>query len=305
MHVNMQAFEEARRAGQITEYEVYPRQSSDVEDYQVKAEDVPSPYSEDVRMLHDGELIDYWEEEKGIVWSKLPKLLAKTPQLLFALFGGIPGSASNIGNAFVAGDDFADGTYDKWTVGSGTWSAANYYLRWESGATAYIHTPCTTVTGFAIEGKFYYESALQSGNYFRVGLLNASQDGYSLFLNRLYSPYEDVKIERHTDYWTAIGIAAVTEQGVTEGAWHTLKFTRDANGNLKGYIDDVEKISTTDTTITSFVDLFIADRGYAPSHFKRYDGIRVGKHISPEPLILKKAVLGKAAMIRALLTIAC
>ena len=105
--VNQETFEEVRRHQQITKYEIYPLQSEDVEDYQVLAENIPSLISEDIRILQKNAKIPFWAEEKGKAWSKIAKLMAKTPQQLFALSGNPSASlASNGDNIFEFFDDF-------------------------------------------------------------------------------------------------------------------------------------------------------------------------------------------------------
>lgn len=95
MFVNQAAFEEVRRHQQITKYEIYPLQSEDIADYQVLAEDIPSLISEDVRILQKKAKIPFWAEEKGKAWSKIAKLMAKTPQRLFVLSGHPSAKSAN------------------------------------------------------------------------------------------------------------------------------------------------------------------------------------------------------------------
>ena len=105
--INQAAFEEVRRHQQITKYEIYPLQSEDIADYQVLAEDIPSVISEDVRILQKKAKIPFWAEEKGKAWSKIAKLMAKTPQELFALSGNPSASLADDGdNVFEFFDDF-------------------------------------------------------------------------------------------------------------------------------------------------------------------------------------------------------
>jgi len=301
MLVNMQAFEEARRAGQVTAYEVYPRQTSDVDEYQVKAENVPSPYSEDVRMLHGGELIDFWEEEKGIVWSKLPKLLAKTPQLLFALFGGIPGSAGNVTNTFLFGDDFLGTSLDtdKWSeVGSGGVSV--------SGGLC-------TITG---------------GDTVHRGIIGKTTFGYNYHV-RVRSRVTAYSEGHSWGGWADTGTAAVNSArvlyGVSGCAYHVYKAGSDSYRHsitldTNFHIIEIKRVSATKLIFDydDGGDIYTeTNSAYIPTvamypHLTNWKAVTtelvwvaIGKYVSPEPLILKKAVLGKAAMIRALLTTAC
>ncbi|MEA3357516.1 MAG: sialidase family protein, partial [Patescibacteria group bacterium] len=108
MIVNHAAFEEGRRSQRITKYCLYPRQSSEQQDYQVLSENIPSLFEEDVRMIQNKEEIPFWVEEKGKAWAKVPKLLVNTPQLLFALSGHH--SAEQIS----AGDDTFQFFDDDW-----------------------------------------------------------------------------------------------------------------------------------------------------------------------------------------------
>jgi len=321
MLVNMQAFEDARRVGQVTEYEVYPRQSSDIDKYQVKAENVPSVISEDVRMLHGGALIDFWEEEKGIVWSKLPKLLAKTPQRLFALVGGIPSSASNGDNIFSLFDEFLGDTLDteKWTAYKRNSDAAivevvdgTLHLAGEAGVTSSgnVKSILTFTNAVAIEIKRkcdsenyrhfslgsgavcerevtkYYETTLKDSYCWYIGGAGADQAQ----LQEVDSDCDKINLDVAT-------IAAATD-------YERVLFTYDSNGVLKWLVNTIEEISTTDTTyLADSKNILITQGEYKDGRGgnQYVDWVFVRKYASPEPLILKKAILGKAAMIRAVI----
>lgn len=108
--VNQETFEEIRRHQLITKYEIYPLQSEDLEDYQVLAEDIPSLTSEDIRILQKRVRVPFWIEEKGKIWSKIVKLITKTPQQFFALSGNPSASSlSNGDDTFESFDDFETG----------------------------------------------------------------------------------------------------------------------------------------------------------------------------------------------------
>ena len=109
MFVNHAAFEEGRRHQQVTVYDIIPRQSAEQEDYQILAENIPSAFKDDCRIIQNKEKIDFWVEEKAKAWCKISKLLVNTPQLLFALSGNpSASSASNGTNTFEFFDDFED-----------------------------------------------------------------------------------------------------------------------------------------------------------------------------------------------------
>ena len=121
--VNQEAFEGVRRHQQITKYEIYPLQSEDIEDYQVLAENMPSLISEDVRIFQKRAKIPFWSEEKGKSWTKIGKLMTKTPQELFALSGNPSASSEKDGDdTFDFFDDFdygSDSLTEVWTFESG------------------------------------------------------------------------------------------------------------------------------------------------------------------------------------------
>lgn len=104
--VNMQVLEESRRHQVAQKYEVYPLNTSDVENYQIKTTGIESSIKEDARIVQN-DLLSQWVESKGIVWSKLDNLKAKTPQILIGLSGNPSAEDSDDGTAtFNLFDDF-------------------------------------------------------------------------------------------------------------------------------------------------------------------------------------------------------
>lgn len=65
-----------------------------------------------------------------------------------------------------------------------------------------------------------------------------------------------------------------------QGEWHTLKITRDTNGQFKIFIDDTERLNYTDNTITASTDTVISGHrncGYADVYAS---DIRIGGYAS-------------------------
>ena len=171
--VNQAAFEEVRRHQQITKYEIYPLQSEDIEDYQVLAEDIPSLLSEDVRILQKKAKTPFWAEEKGKAWSKIAKLMAKTPQLLFALSGNPSAKAADDGgNTFEFFDDFPGASLDNIpTSGDVTVAGdAGKYEAWPKiakdsvGILYAVYRTCDTNTHmFCSTGKVVIKKSTDNG----------------------------------------------------------------------------------------------------------------------------------------------
>lgn len=84
--VNMELLEESRRHQVVQKYEVYPLNTSDVEDYQIKLTGMASSVKDDARIIQNDSL-DQWIESIGNAWSKLANLKAKTPQTVLGLSG--------------------------------------------------------------------------------------------------------------------------------------------------------------------------------------------------------------------------
>jgi hypothetical protein len=109
--VNMDVLEESRRHQVVQKYEVYPLNTSDVEDYQIKLTELKSSVKEDVRIIQK-DLLYQWVESKSNVWSKLDNLKAKTPQTIIGLCGNPSAECVDDGdNVF---DDFISNEGYSW-----------------------------------------------------------------------------------------------------------------------------------------------------------------------------------------------
>jgi len=296
MYVDVSVLEEIRRAGQITEYEVYPQQTEDVDDYQVKAENVPSVISEDVRMLHGGELIAFWEEEKGIVWSKLPKLLTKTPQRLFTLTGNIPSSASNGGNTWLFFSDAEEAAeLDEWPAVSTKAQIERSTDQAKSGSYSFMADSTNQASFHEIAEStnkrvlaWFYDVSGTANDAVFIGAGDGATDCYIAY-NNLQS--ETKYTYRIGGAWTVTDIVRITN------AWNKFEW-RFITGNVKGFINGAQIFSVAEPDTLSQI---VQGTLWALPHNFYGDNFCVGKYVSPNPLILKKAVLGKAAMIRALI----
>ena len=212
MFVNQKAFEEVRRHQQVTKYEIYPLQSEDVEDYQILVEDIPSLLSEDVRILQKKAKIPFWAEEKGKAWSKIAKLMTKTPQELFALSGNPSASDEvNGSDTFNFFDNF-DGDLSKWgTAGAPSVSGGKVTLSQDDKIRSLNQYGSNIITRI----DFQRQSA--SASYGRIGMSNsilsnpigADDTAYRF----VYDSYEDFYV----------GNEGVTINSPNDGTYNTKK----------------------------------------------------------------------------------
>jgi len=299
MLVNMQAFEDARRAGQVTEYEVYPRQSSDVDEYQVKAESVPSVFPGDVRILHGRKLIDFWTESKGIVWSKLPKLLTKTPQKLFALIAGIPSSASNGADTFEFFDDFLGSSVNtsKWSVTGNGISVSGSIVTLTTSSTD-TQNRLTSLTNWSKNNGTILRARLKT-QY--LGATNRGEQSFGAYINKfIMANYNHGHSANSSKYSNNDGTEDATNiVGWTADTWKIQELKRP--GLTRWTVNDANKVDHSIHYPTDDFPIWIRADYYDNPATMWVDWVLIRKYASTEPLILKKSVLGKAAMIRAVI----
>ena len=186
-------------------------------------------------------------------------------------------SASNITNTFLFGDDFGDGDYTSnptWTVGSGTWSAANYYLQKTatSGVWEYISVPSTTAYGI----WEYNTKMVTTTSQFQITIINAIQapETESDYFLAYDGNANTLRLYRYDGAFHDLANGAFD----ADTNWHKYKITRNNTGLFTVYIDGNQILSVTDNAITT--SNYITFR---PQELTSIDNLRIRKYNSPEP----------------------
>lgn len=214
---------------------------------------------DDLRFTNETHQIDAWLESKvndsyALVWVETDTPADTVEADIYMYYGKADAAsywdgAATFPNLF---DDFADGDYTSnpvWTVQSGTWSAASYYLRHSSGANNYgtISTP----------------SAIAYGAWeWEIELDVASVD-YYMMINFISSSASDTNADHYDILIRGDGLLRLRKRvsgaasDLLNPGWsqdtnkHTIKVTRDASNEFKLYLDDVLKGTVTDSAITT------------------------------------------------------
>ena len=303
MIVNHAALEEAKRHQQVTVYDIIPRQSAEQKDYQVLAEDIPSSFKEDCRIIQNKAQIAYWVEEEGKAWCKIPKLLVNTPQQLFALSGNP--------SASVASDD--DATFEFFDDFEGV-------TKLTDGTASISYTTGKTSQGIELNGGSEKKSRRDNDATLGQNLIYevwikiptgnsvASLGGISLDQSSDADAYGCIVDERSTrgDLQIRKGVDTALAESAKKGeiqtdTWYFSRVVWKSNGLIDFYLyneDETlfENISVTDSTYTS------GKVGLRTYDYTIFDTYKVRKYASPEPLIIKKRTSGKATAIRAIVS---
>lgn len=227
--------------------------------------------------------LDFWIEDITAdplkMWVEVADDLG-TNKTIYIYYGKSGATTnSNIGNTFILGDDFSDGDYTSdptWTVGSGTWSAADYYLKKTSAsAWEYISTPSTSAVAI---WEYKYKAADNNAQqfFFMSSTTNPStSNGYFVYLTTI-AP--DRILLYRSNGGSHQQLASVNH--AIDTTWHDIKITRDSSDEIKVYFDDVLKITHTDATYTS--SSYVIQRANY-QNTDQIDDIRIRKYNSPEP----------------------
>ncbi len=246
-------------------------------------------------------LLSYWIES-GInttstkIWVKIPSILSGTNTIYLYYGNPSAASASSGTNTFDLFDDFADGNYTTnpvWIPEQGTWTVVNQELK-ENGFLSYRESIYTSIS----QQNFYYQitfknppKAGRGQHYVSIIVLNnnpmLTASGYQLIA------YWDAATWADSQNWMALvridsGVGAYLKGPATtpytrDSNYHTMGISI-YNGTIKCYFDGVEKISTVDSTYSTFSRLYIYTADDAsPTPDGVYDNIISRKYASPEP----------------------
>lgn len=293
--ISSKVIEELRRFHVVTKYIVYPKQSSDIKEYQVKLSNVPSVSKEDVLVVHNGKIIPHWVETKGTVWTKVPTLFSRVPIIIYTLTGNpSPTKNSNGFNTFVFFDDFEDGNYTgRWTVTSGTWTEALGYLRDVGVANSRIIASFSpSLSNFVFEFKVWIEGTTD----FQPGI-STPNNGYVFHISSgaaWFLGYKDTSTRAATPTWFG-----TPNPSPTTGVWHDAKLTK-VGSTVQWFYDGVSQGTGTDASFMTSASQVVLLGNSVNSRFERYDDIRVRKIANPEPSVIKIKTLNKSLLLESL-----
>jgi hypothetical protein len=297
--INMKSFEESRRHQLISEYQISPMQSAEQSDYQIKLGNVPSSFKEDARIVMK-ELLNYWVESQGSVWSKLPKLPINTPKILYSLAGNpSAASASNGTNTFVFFDDFNDNSLDasKWDItslyGTGSILEQNQRLELTVSATAQTARRGVITTSYFTEPVSAHV----------VGRLVS----YDLSTSRFVLGYRDANYDDAAKFrfgntqlniYTVVNDAATdTGKDSTTGTDYSL-YINSVGGNVNFKIPALNIDITNTKTITNARYAIYVETPSTGSITAYVDTFYVRKYASPEPIVQKLRTMNRALLIK-------
>ena len=132
----------------------------------------------------------------------------------------------------------------EWTTG-GTVSASNGYVAITS-SHGYLNTPSSFT-----EGTWELDYKLATGA--RIGFFFMAQNNFDS-INKAYNSYF---VFAHSKYelcyydGSTLNSLISVDTDTRDGNWHTIKVTRDSNGNFELFLDGVSQGTATDTSITT------------------------------------------------------
>ncbi len=151
------------------------------------------------------------------------------------LVEGVKGEISSL-------DDFNDGDYSGWTVGSGSWAVETGELSSPSTGEAWIGTGDVTWPITLVEAGVRWVSGQLKD--FSIDFL--WDDGKDHYRMQTWDGYQTLRLYKfHAGSYAQL--ATATLSGIDPAQWHTWKITM-AGGRIRLSIDEVERISYTDSS---------------------------------------------------------
>jgi hypothetical protein len=155
------------------------------------------------------------------------------------------------GGTTLLSDDFQDGNSTGWTTSGGTWAVqtegTNKLYNQSDTVTGMSSAGQSTWTDYSVEAQIKVDAWSGTGGYAGIlGRYQGSNDHYRL---RYVSSTNQIKLEKKIGGNVTV-LDSVTVTPLTTGTYHTFKL--DMNGSLlTGYLDGVQKVSFTDTALSS------------------------------------------------------
>lgn len=305
--INMRVLGDSKRHQLVSEYQVSPMQAVEQTDYQIKTDGVPSSFKEDVRIVMK-DILDYWVESQGSVWSKLPKLPINTPRFIYVVTGNPSAtSASNGTNTFAAFDDFNDGVKTGWTENGGTWVESDGVMNQTSTTDASMQIYQNISSGtYIVEADVRpnaFNAAKDIGLVIRTnGLSGATEPhghGFKIF-------YTDASKVSGLDQWVKWRGTVTAGFTFTAGSWYNFKMYAPLNDNtdmkgkawLKGTTEPDWQVTYTMSSQTNKNVGIHGASNSGTTTTSSYDNFRVRKYASPEPIIQKLRTLNRSLLIK-------
>jgi hypothetical protein len=259
----------------------------------------------DIRFTDDDgtTLLDYWMEEKvdsdyAVFWVEVADDLSTNPATIYIYYGKADATTtSNGSNTFLWFNDFSSVIgferfpYDgppSWGTEDGTaptaWSLEAGYLKHvqanasshEYALKSLVHSnvaigvkvnllTASAIEGVGVSGRYTKVDSYCNNYFARIEYYGAAPHKLSLMKN--YNGAE-----------TNLGYYSFTAYGNT---WYKIEL-RMYGSSLKVFLDDVERVSVTDTAMSSGSELGCFGE-YDAGRDQAYDDFHVRKYVEPEP----------------------
>lgn len=228
-------------------------------------------FPDDIRFTDNDETTElkYWIKDTAAdpieVWVKVTDDLGSNVDIYVYYGKAADTTTSNGFDTFIVFDDFADGDYTtnkEWTVASGTWSAADFYLKKtaDDGSWQYIYTGQPGANAcFNFTFKLKDTATYQRHNVFFMSN-NTAPHGDDDYMFNIIADADWLQF-----YKTVNGSPSQlgdTKSWTADTDPHDVKITRTSAGVFKVYLDEVEitEFAVTDTNLTSSTYLVVRSR---------------------------------------------
>jgi len=237
----------------------------------------------DIRFTDDDQitLLDYWMRTytsgvSAVFWVEVQDDLGTANRTIYVYYNKSDAiTTSNGDNTFIlfttgATDEFAS----HFTVVDGTWAwdSGGYYKQTNTAISARARFQVNSQSNYAViaDVQIYSSPTEWTGGLYLYALADASH--FYRFQMYAYSTYKRLHI---THEGTVLTFKNVTYALRT--VWRKLEF-RNAGGAMLGFVDDVQELSTSDSTHTSGYPMLYAEKSVV-----WFKNIRMRKYVSPEP----------------------
>lgn len=283
----MEIIGELQRHQLVTEFNI--QSQSELEDYQVQLADVDNPTQAQDNLIVgiDGTPLPHWNESVDFdTWVKINiNISGKRGLLIHGNDGVSIGSSGD--DTFIFFDDFEDGTYDKWTQGSGAtlsiYTDDTKYLhgshstsigsKWNSLARANM----PSMSEYIVDGRVKFgeiQSVLtmhNSANTTFYGIMSDDTDTMYVY-------------EMNADVRTTVGNTGAVYSGLDSTIFQDFSASISSSGVIKLTLNGNTGTFPTDTTLSSGMFGMAAYEAIV-GNICNIDDIRVRKYAAIEPTV--------------------